>query len=554
MMGSIFHKHVTKPLPIGSKIFEKAGKQWASWTNRWGKPQSAPLAETRHDRIVVKAKTYTAKYRDGAGTLREVATGCRDVTAARKVLSDLEVRAVHIKTGINTAHEDALIDHQKTPIDEHFEEYQRHLTSKGNNRNRIKDDKHRFHRIKNDCGFCQLADLRIGALVTWLERNKADGMSAGTRNEYRKVMVGFGNWCVANKRLLENPFAGSPRADAKTDQRRKRRSLTELELDKLLAVAERRPLDDAQTIRRGKNAGKRLAKVRPDVQQHLELLGRERALIYKTLVLTGLRKNELATLTIGQLYLDCAHPYAELDPEDEKNGEGNQVAIRADLAVDLRQWIKDKSQGRSCTSDDVVPLVDRPSVLPGHTTLFDVPTGLLRILNRDLKAAGIPKRDDRGRTVDVHAIRHSFGTLLSVGGVAPRTAQAAMRHSTIDLTMNVYTDPRLLDVHGALDSLPAFKLGAVAAEAGRANGTTGEGPKFAPKFAPRHVPECQKLETAIKLAVDAATDISTSSSDLSDESDSENHAKAKVAIGCQQMETKGLEPSTPALQRRCSPN
>ena len=35
-----------------------------------------------------------------------------------------------------------------------------------------------------------------------------------------------------------------------------------------------------------------------------------------------------------------------------------------------------------------------------------------------------------------------------------------MRHSTIDLTMNVYTDPILLDVHGALDSLPSLDLDA----------------------------------------------------------------------------------------------
>ena len=40
--------------------------------------------------------------------------------------------------------------------------------------------------------------------------------------------------------------------------------------------------------------------------------------------------------------------------------------------------------------------------------------------------------------------------------VTPRTAQDAMRHSNIDLTMNVYTDPKLLDVQGALDSLPSL--------------------------------------------------------------------------------------------------
>jgi hypothetical protein len=37
--------------------------------------------------------------------------------------------------------------------------------------------------------------------------------------------------------------------------------------------------------------------------------------------------------------------------------------------------------------------------------------------------AGIPKRDDRGRTLDVHALRTTFGTLLSKGGVMARTTQ-----------------------------------------------------------------------------------------------------------------------------------
>src|SRR5436190_902037 len=66
----------------------------------------------------------------------------------------------------------------------------------------------------------------------------------------------------------------------------------------------------------------------------------------------------------------------------------------------------------------------------------------------------------REPTLDVHALRTTFGTLLSKGGVAPRTAQAAMRYSDIRLTVQVYTDPRLLDVRGALDTLPALPLDA----------------------------------------------------------------------------------------------
>ena len=36
-----------------------------------------------------------------------------------------------------------------------------------------------------------------------------------------------------------------------------------------------------------------------------------------------------------------------------------------------------------------------------------------------------------------------------------------MRHSTINLTMNTYTDPKLLDVAGAMDALPAFRWGSI---------------------------------------------------------------------------------------------
>src|SRR4029077_10332719 len=106
----------------------------------------------------------------------------------------------------------------------------------------------------------------------------------------------------------------------------------EPELVKLLAVARERPLLDVLTVRKGPRKGERYAKVRPGVRERLELLGRERALIYKTLVLTGLRKGELASLTVAQLHLAGEVPFASLDAADEKSREGNSVPLRADLA------------------------------------------------------------------------------------------------------------------------------------------------------------------------------------------------------------------------------
>jgi integrase len=87
--------------------------------------------------------------------------------------------------------------------------------------------------------------------------------------------------------------------------------------------------------------------------------------------------------------------------------------------------------------------------------VYDIPKDFIKRFNADCRRAGIPKRDERGRTVDIHALRTTFGTMLARSGVAPRTAQALMRHSDIRLTMGVYTDPKLLDTAAAVESLPS---------------------------------------------------------------------------------------------------
>jgi len=198
-----------------------------------------------------------------------------------------------------------------------------------------------------------------------------------------------------------------------------------------------------------------------------------------------------------------------------------------------------------------VPLAGK---LPADAPLFVVPVALVKILDRDLALAGIPKRDDRGRTVDVHALRHSFGTLLSAGGVTPRTAQAAMRHSTIDLTMNVYTDPRLLDVAGALDALPSLPLdGGPQPEAATAKATGTDG-RFAPAFAPTLEQTGHGESFAVKMAgvqraADTPADVDATAYGVK-----EKHPLTTAVNGCLEVERKGVEPSTFALRTRRSPN
>jgi integrase len=171
------------------------------------------------------------------------------------------------------------------------------------------------------------------------------------------------------------------------------------------------------------------------------------------MVLTGLRLGELSKIRVCDVVIDGPTPHIVLDARHEKNREGSTIPLRADLAEDLRRWI-----------------VDRSSIAP----LFKLTMNQVKVFDRDLRYAGIAKRDERGRTACVHSLRHSFATMMSRAGVAPRVAQAAMRHASVEMTLQTYTDPKLLDVAGALGVLPELSL--VGAEPKRFDATVAAHP------------------------------------------------------------------------------
>ena len=442
-MGTIYKKTYTKRMPQNATITTRKGVRIAKWKDRAGKTKTAEVTES--DRIRIEAGTYTAKYRDGSGIVREVATGCRDKQAAQSVLRELERRAELVKADVMTIDQDAIAEHQKTPLADHIKDYIQHIRRRGVHPDRVKTTETRLVESATNCGFKRLADLNHDKLVRWMNASIADAeRSASVYNGYVAVWKAFGFWLAGkrkvgrkfhwngDKRILKNPFSGLGQIDEADDRRRVARSLTADELSRLLDAAASRPLRDAMTIRRGKNRGKLLSRVSEKRRTELVTLGHERVLIYKTLFFTGLRANELRTLTIGDLSFGDV-PFVRLRKSNEKARKGSTIPLRMDLASELRQWV----EGRDKTDK-----------------VFDIADGFLRIMNRDLKAAGIPKKDADGRVVHVHGLRTTFGTHLSTAGVSPRVAQAAMRHSDIKLTMGTYVDAKLLDTASAVELLP----------------------------------------------------------------------------------------------------
>ena len=72
----------------------------------------------------------------------------------------------------------------------------------------------------------------------------------------------------------------------------------------------------------------------------------------------------------------------------------------------------------------------------------------------DLKAAGIPYKDGMGRVFDFHALRGQFVTSLALVGVSLVKSQKLARHSTPNLTANVYTKLDLDDLRVEVEKLP----------------------------------------------------------------------------------------------------
>ncbi len=96
------------------------------------------------------------------------------------------------------------------------------------------------------------------------------------------------------------------------------------------------------------------------------------------------------------------------------------------------------------------------------------PRNARRELDRLLELADVPKRDEQGRTVDLHALRHTFATRLARSGVELVHAQKLLGHSDPKLTAGVYTHLAPDDLRAAVESAALRLTGSKTATASEA--------------------------------------------------------------------------------------
>jgi hypothetical protein len=136
---------------MGADIIVRQGVRLARWRDGKGKVKPALLTTEKGgaDRIREESSTYDTRHRDGHGIVVELPTGCRDKTAAQRVLSDLERRAEKVRVG-----------------------------------------------VLQGCGFENLAGLERSSVEHWLNRRRQGGTSGRTRDIDLTRLIASANWCV----------------------------------------------------------------------------------------------------------------------------------------------------------------------------------------------------------------------------------------------------------------------------------------------------------------------------------------------------------------------
>ncbi len=200
---------------------------------------------------------------------------------------------------------------------------------------------------------------------------------------------------------------------------------------------DRNPLEDLVTFDGAPESIKR-ALTPEELGMVLSVAPAHRRLLYEVALVTGLRAGELRSLTLECIDLD--NLVLILDADWTKNRKPGRQPIPKDLAKRLIAYGK-KGNAKDLYERHYGRSDARIADIPDNPLLF-VSTHPSRELDKDLKAAGIPKSIKGEGKVDFHSLRVCFITNIANAGATVKELQTLARHSNPNITMNTYAKAR----------------------------------------------------------------------------------------------------------------
>ncbi len=177
--------------------------------------------------------------------------------------------------------------------------------------------------------------------------------------------------------------------------------------------------------------------------------------IWRLFLATGLRRSELVSLEFA--HIDFDRRCLTVTAENAKAGKAREIPLDDEslaaitelhAAADKRE--PGKETNKKNFSRDLV-FVNRFGHGYGHT--------LLRMFYYYAQKAGI-KDAKHGGSVDLHSLRGTFATLAIANGASPKDVQEILGHSTLEMTMRVYTKTTERSKRAAIGAIPFLKVSA----------------------------------------------------------------------------------------------
>ncbi len=369
-----------------------------------------------------RTKKWYVRYKDHEG-IRRTVPGFADKAASQQLAAKLEREAAQRKTGLI----DRFAEHRKRrllgdsgawdkvnrdkKLDRgHLGDFEAHVRRTATSNKYVETLVPRIRILLERCKFDYWSDITAAGLSAMLDKLRNEGLSVQTTNFYLESAKRFCGWKVREGRAPDSPIAFMKGGNVRTDRRHDRRALSPEDLSTLIRKTASEPKRGGMT-------------------------GPERALFYHFLAETGIRVSEARSLTGASFRLSAKPPTVVVLAAYSKHRRDDTLLLRAELAAKLKSFLSGKTPTAAAFK-----LPDRP----------------VKLLKRDLAAAGIPYVDDANKFADLHSLRHSFISNLARAQVHPNIAKELARHSTITLTMDRYTHCRLEDQQEAIERLPSI--------------------------------------------------------------------------------------------------
>lgn len=363
---------------------------------------------------------------DGRRQIRSCKT--TDRAAASRIAKKIEADIALRREGVIDATLDRLAVESRRPTAEHLTDFSTELAARGVTEKHREQTKSHIERLLKKAGITALSELSPYAIQAAIGKLRGENRSVGTCNSALRAIKAFSRWLHHDGRLPADLLASLRTKSVDADRTYTRREFSADELEQLVLTTEKGPA----------------------------ILGMgsvDRAMCYRVAAGSGLRANELRSLTPESFNLNADPPTIIVKAGYSKRRQNDLQPISNGLSELLSPWLEKKSAGSS---------------------VFALPDKTAKMLHRDLKAARqawlneakteaaksyreksdfLKPLDSNGDVIDFHSFRHGYISSIVNSGASVKVAQELARHSTPVLTIGRYAHARLNDLCGAIESL-----------------------------------------------------------------------------------------------------